>query len=220
MPHPLVLVVDDEDLVRNTISHWLAHSGFQPLEAENGSVAIDMLQHHEPEVALVDLVMPDLSGLEVTRQIKNLSPDVEVIILTGYPTLETTLAAIREQVFDYVCKPPEMQALMRTVARAVERRGLLRQNRDLIRQLELERNGLKTQVAAAHRALEKRIEMSHQLIGQSESMVQVRRLIAEVAPSDMTVLLRGESGTGKDTAARMINQLSGRENTGNFLKIN
>jgi transcriptional regulator with GAF, ATPase, and Fis domain len=126
---------------------------------------------------------------------------------------------MHENVFDYLRKPVDMKTLMVTVNRAVERRRLIIENRNLMRQLENERDGLRRQVEAAKRAIEQRFEASRSLVGRSEIIRQVRHFMAEVAPSDMTVLVLGESGTGKDVVARLIHEASGRDPNA-FVKIN
>ena len=215
-----ILVVDDEPNVRQTLADILAGHGFDAKTAESGMQAVEMIRRETFECAVVDLVMPGMSGMETLVQIKEISPDVEVIILTGQPTLESTIQAVREHVFDYLTKPVLSFTLVNAVTRAVERRRLVQQNRDLVNQLQVERGKLQREFAAAKRALEQRLSESPIFIGVSEQMHQVRRFIAEVAPSDMTVLIRGESGTGKDVVSQLIHESSGREGTGAFVKIN
>lgn len=215
-----VLVVDDEVSVRDALVEILRSHGFNASSATDGEGAADMVRHGQFEAALVDLVMPGLSGMDTLRRLKELSPDLEVIILTGQPTLESTIQAVREHVSDYLCKPVDMFTLVNSVSRAVERRRLILQNRELVHQLQVERGRLQREFSAAKRALERRLSQSPMFVGESEAIGQVRRFIAEVAPSDMTVLIRGESGTGKDVVANLIHESSGREGTGAFVKIN
>ena len=215
-----VIVVDDEASVRDALVEILRSHGFNTAEAVDGGQAVETVRRGAFEAALVDLVMPGLSGMETLRQLKEIAPDLEVIILTGQPTLESTIQAVREHVADYLCKPVDMFTLVNAVSRAVERRRLILQNRDLVAQLQVERGRLQREFTAAKRALERRISQSPMFIGESEMMQQVRRFIAEVAPSDMTVLIRGESGTGKDVVANLIHESSGRGGTGAFVKIN
>jgi DNA-binding NtrC family response regulator len=220
MSEVAVLVVDDERSVLKAAAEILSQGGFDVATASDGATAIELARRTPYEVAVVDLCMPGISGMETVRQLKGISPNTEIIILTGHGSMDSAIEAIREHVFEYLLKPDGIRSLLRTVQHAVERRRLVLQNRELISQLELERNGLQKEVSAARRALERRLSASPIFVGQSESVAQVRRFIAEVAPSDMTVLIRGESGTGKDVVARLIHESSGRDKTGAFVKIN
>ncbi len=215
-----ILVVDDEPLVRGTISALLERENFKAFACEAGEEALAKIQTVAVEAAIVDLNMPGMSGLELTRALKEKDPDIEIIILTGSATLESAIQAIHEQVFEYLCKPIEMAVLIRSLNRALERRHLVLENRELMRQLEMERNGLKKQVSAAKRALERQLTGSSVFVGESPQIADVRRFISEVAPDDITVLVRGESGTGKDVVARLIHEASDRKVTGEFHKIN
>jgi len=215
-----VLLVDDEPLVRESIAAVLERHHYRVRMCENGTQALEVIRQQPFEVAIVDLNMPGLSGMDTTHALKEVEPDLEIIILTGAATLESAIQAIQEKVFDYLFKPIEMNVICRSLNRATERRRLLLENRELLRQLEMERNGLKKQVSAAKRALERQLSGSCVFVGESPQIAEVRRFIAEVAPDDITVLVRGESGTGKDVVARLIHEASDRKITGEFHKIN
>jgi DNA-binding NtrC family response regulator len=217
---PAILLVDDDPAVLDTLAEMLRRSQFDVRATLDGAEAIELAGRTRFDVAVVDQRMPGLSGIETTRRLKEISPDLEVIILTGHPSLESSLEAIHEHVFDYLCKPTSIDDLTRAVTHAAERRGLVLQNRDLVRQLEIERNRLRKRVTAAERVLERHLAASYRFVGVSEAIARVRRQVAEVAPTDMTVLLRGESGTGKDVVARVISELSSHGSGGPFVKIN
>ncbi|MBN1868783.1 sigma-54-dependent Fis family transcriptional regulator [Candidatus Sumerlaeota bacterium] len=218
MVNPAILAVDDDPLVLRVISEILKRDGFEVATAPDGSSGIEAASKSEFGVAIVDQYMPGMSGIETIRALRRVSPDMELFLLTGHPSLESALEAIRERVAGYMCKPVTAGDLTLNVRRAVEHRSLLIQNRELLRQLEIERNRLRQRVVAAEGALE-RLSVIHQFVGRSDVIMQVRRQIAEVAPTDMTVLLQGESGTGKEVVARLISDLSDR-GTGSFVKIN
>lgn len=220
MAKDTVLIVDDDKNVLQTLSDILSHSGFAVQIARNGTPALEVAKEVNCSVAIVDLNMPGMSGMETIKRLKGIDPDMEVIILTGSPSLKSSIDALREHVFDYLCKPlQDIDLLDRTVNRAVERRRLIRSNRKLMRQLEEERNRLKKEGSAAKRVIERRLEESHLLVGKSEEIKKIRRSVAQVAPSDMTVFLLGESGVGKDVVARLIHETSGRDSNA-FVKIN
>lgn len=214
-----MLVVDDDSSVREVLTKILETDGMQVLAAENGMRAVDLIEKADREVAVVDLMMPGMTGIETARKLREFDQQLEVIILTGKPTLESSLEAHHEHVFDYLTKPVHNESLIRSVKRAAERRRLILENRDLIRQLEKERDGLKKEVAAVKDFLAP-LDSTSDYIGESPAVTQLRKLIVNVAPSDATILLRGESGTGKDIVARIIHNISGRAKRGDFVKIN
>ncbi len=209
-----VLVIDDEPGIREVFADCLERAGFQVSTVSSGTAALELAVRETFSVALVDLNMPGISGMETLRRLKELAADLEVVILTGHATVETSIEAMHEHVFDYLRKPIDMKLLTRTVQRAVERRQLVLDNRRLLHELENERSSLKQQVAV----LERGLSASSALVGESAAIGKVRQAISEVAPSHMTVLIRGESGTGKDVVARLLHEVSGR--SGSFVKIN
>ncbi len=214
-----LLIIDDDPLIRKALPEVFRIVGFEVDCAEDGRVALEMVAQKQYSVAFMDLGMPGLSGLDAIRRLKKVDPSCEVVVFTGEPSLESSIEALREHVFDYICKPAEIKHLQRTAFRAAERRRLVIERNELQQQLEAERGKLKQQLARAGRALSSTLERSHTLVGNSEAIQRIRSQIAEIAPTDMTVLILGESGTGKDVVARLIHELSGRDPKA-FAKIN
>jgi len=214
-----VLVVDDEAQTREILSTALTRIGFDVSAAGDGASALEMANKENYSVAIVDLNMPGLSGIETVQLLKQNDPTIEVIVFTGYPSLESSLDAIHNQVFGYICKPADKETLERAVQHAAERRRLIIENRQLIRELEMERNRLKEEVTAAKRVIERRLEESRLLVGETDAIKKIRHFVAQVAPSDMTVFITGDSGTGKEVVARLIHEMSGRDLNA-FVKIN
>ena len=214
-----VLIVDDDPTILDVLSDYLASINMESVTAEDGQAALQLATEQDFDVAIVDLGLPGISGLETIRRFKHIRPETEIIIFTGNASLESSLEAIREQVFAYLCKPTGLHEIQLVVSNAAERRKLLRENKMLIEQLERERSALKKQVKSAQRALEHQISSAPEFVGESAAIHRVRQMIAEVAPTDMTVLIRGESGTGKDVVARMIHLHSG-SGEASFVKIN
>ena len=214
-----LLVVDDESGIRETLGKLLAHAGYEVDTANTGEASLEMAKKTTYSVAIVDLNLPGISGIETIKQLKKIDPDLEAIVYTGYPSLESSLDAIHENAFDYILKPADRKTLERVVEHAVERRWLITQNRDLMRQLQTERNNLKKEVHAARKVIERRLKDTRALVGKSEAIRQVKYSIAQVANSDMTVLVLGESGTGKEVVARLIHESSDRMHNA-FVKIN
>ncbi|NQU43704.1 sigma-54-dependent Fis family transcriptional regulator [bacterium] len=214
-----ILVVDDRSEVRDVLQAMLEEARFGVEIAIDGENGLRLAENSEFAVAIVDQNMPGISGIEMVRHLKELTPDIEVIVYTGYASLETSIAALQQHAFDYIQKPAEMQTILRSVHRAAEHRRLVRENRALFARLEHERDTLRKEVAATKRVIERRLEASDVFIGYSPAIRRIRRFVADVASSDITVLLLGESGVGKDVVARLIHESSGRDPNA-FVKIN
>ena len=214
-----ILVVDDETQVSTFLAETLTRAGMSVRVANNGYDALNIAESESCSVAIVDLKMPGLSGIETIQRLKETNHDMETIIFTGNPSLESSLAAIEHQVFGYLSKPVERHVLLRMVERAIERRQLVVENRKLLTRVQAERDRLREEVVAAKRGIEHTLEGSNSLIGNSDAIRKVRHFVAQVAPTNLTVLILGESGTGKDVVARLIHELSGRDPNA-FVKIN
>lgn len=163
--------------------------GHEVTVCPDGLTALAALDRNTYDCLLVDLDMPGCHGLDVIARAKELSPDSEAIVLTGKSSLETAVAALRFGAFDYLTKPCKLIDLEAVLHRVAEKRELTNKYRALKRRLD-------------------RIEGSPTLLGESPAMQQVRRLIARVAPTDSTVLILGETGTGKELVARSVHEQS------------
>lgn len=216
---PQILVVDDEKRVYTFLAEIVSRAGLKVRTAASGLEALSIAESEQFSVAIVDLKMPGLSGIQTIERLKKLDPDIEIIVFTGYPSLESSLAAIENQVFAYISKPADRYVIQRMVERALERRRLVVENRVLVEQLRIERDKLHNEVVAAKRGIERRLEASDSLVGKSAALQKVRHFVAQVAPTDLAVLILGESGTGKDVVARLIHESSGRDPNA-FVKIN
>jgi DNA-binding NtrC family response regulator len=185
-----ILVVDDEAEIRAVLTRALQLEGYDVLIAADGAAALEQLRSEHPSVILLDLAMPKLSGMETLPRIKQMVPDIPVIICTGQTDLPTAIQAMRLGAYDYLTKPLDMDILILTVKRAVERQEL----RARIEQLEGQRDAI---------SLTERM-------GSSREIQRVVQQVAQVAGSAFTVLVRGETGTGKELVARAIHQQSAR----------
>ena len=185
-----VLVVDDDPLVQTSCERILAPQ-YDLTVVETGEKGLELLTHEPFDLALVDLKLPGVGGTEILRHAPDRFPDVPIIIITGYSTVKSAVDAIKMGAFDYVAKPFSPDELEAAIAKALRRRTLIRDYRGL------------------QAALSDRYQVSR-LIGESRAMKQVAASIAQVAETDSTVLLTGESGTGKDLAARAIHFSSRR----------
>jgi DNA-binding NtrC family response regulator len=185
-----ILVVDDEAEIRSLLGAILQSNGYEAVSAEDGAAALHQVQRERPDVILLDLSMPRMSGLVALSEIKRLDPDVPVIICTAHADLATAVQAMKLGAYDYLTKPFDVDLLALTVSRAVER-GQLRSRID-----ELKRQGSGSSLA--------------ERMGGSAAIGQVIQQVARVAESSFTVLVQGETGTGKELVARAIHQQSPR----------
>jgi DNA-binding NtrC family response regulator len=185
-----VLIVDDDDALRGLLARELARSGHHVAQAGDAAGCFARVKEDEPDVALLDLMLPDGSGIDVLRRLRAESPAVEVIVLTAHGTIDTALAAMKLGAYDYLRKPCHLQELEMTLGRAYERRRLGEQNASLKEGL----SGVR----------------GPEMIGSGPVFEELCRLIAKVAASDSTALVRGETGTGKELVARSIHRLSPR----------
>jgi len=187
-----LLVVDDEAIIRESLRDWLSDVGHQVLTAENGPQALEIIQKEKPGIIIVDLVMPGMDGIELLKRAKEISPSIEVIIITAYGSIPTAITAMREGAYDYIEKPfcPEKAELL--VRKLVEHQRLIEENISL------------------HRKLQERYRFEN-IIAKSPKMQQIIEVIKVVAKSNATVLISGDSGTGKELVARAIHSQSYRK---------
>jgi len=186
-----ILVADDDRVARDLLAEVLAKEGYEVRAAGGGHECLELARSGPVDLALVDLRMPDLDGLEVLRQLQGLHPDVPILILTAFATIETAIDAIRAGAYDYLSKPFRMEEIRHVVRRALEQRRLLEEN------------------LRFRRELRDRYRFEN-IVGLSPKMVEVYRLAARAAATDATVLVQGETGTGKELVARAIHYGSGR----------
>ncbi len=189
-----VLVVDDEPTLRRSVVRMLAASGMDAIPVEDGAAALALLERERVHVALVDLMMPKMNGLELLENLRTSHPGVEVIMMTAFGDVEVAVKSVRAGAYDFLEKPfRSNDEVVLCVSKAAERRRLLNRTEMLERKLEQK-------------------ETFGELIGNTQSMQEVYRLAVGVAPTSSTVLILGESGTGKELTARAIHEHSSRAN--------
>ncbi len=186
-----IMVVDDEKVVRESLSIWLQKSGYDVVPVEGGQQALDLLDREEWDILLVDLKMPRVDGLKVLRKTLETKTDIPVIIFTAYATVETAVEAMRAGAYDYLVKPIDPDVLAMKVEKIVERQNLARENLVLRKKIDS-------------------LCQFDEIIGNSKPMQNLLDLVGSVADSDATVLVTGESGTGKELIARAIHRNSQR----------
>jgi DNA-binding NtrC family response regulator len=187
-----ILIVDDEEIVIRSCLRILDGAEFQVETVQDGREALRKIEENPYDVMILDIMMPNMDGLEVLRRVKETHPNVDVIMITGLSQIDTAVQAMKLGAFDYISKPFEPDELKLVVQRALERRRLLQENLEL-----------KTEVSSKYRF--------ENIIGLSPQMQAVYRLIAQCAPTSSTVLITGESGTGKELIARAIHYNSLRK---------
>jgi len=195
-----LLVADDDPAVRQSLERALTREGYSVVLAPDGLAALDRLKAGGVDLVLSDLKMPGLTGLELLREAKAVAPDVDVILLTAFGTVEEAVKAMKDGATDFLTKPFQRAQLTKVVRQALERRDLIAQNRALQKRLDdLLRQG--------------------NMIGASPAFRRLMTLVQQVADSSATVLIQGESGTGKELVARAIHERSGRRD-GPFIAVN
>ncbi len=180
-----VLVVEDEDILRISIGDDLKEAGFGVSLSKNPLLALNLLEKEEFAVALVDYKMPDMNGIELLKKIKQRQPECAAIIMTAFGTIQMAVEAMKLGAYDYITKPFTNEELILTIKRIAEVQFLKRENVELREQLK-ERHGF------------------HKIIGKSKSMQEVYHLLSIVSDSDSTILITGETGTGKEVVADAI----------------
>lgn len=186
-----ILVVDDESIVRASLKNWFEEDGHVVQGAADAKEALRLFKEKHWDLALVDIKMPGMDGLELQRRILKASPDTTVIIMTAYASVETAVQALKEGALDYVTKPFDPERLSHLIRNTAEQHKLVRENIKLKRQLA-------------------RAVQPAPILGESPAIQRIIKLIDTVAPTEATVLITGESGTGKELVARAIHANSPR----------
>jgi two-component system, NtrC family, response regulator PilR len=187
-----ILVIDDEEVMRDVLGSLLTEAGFRVTLAESGPAGLAQARKGDIDAAIVDVMLPDMGGLEVLEELKKVDPDLVVLMITAFASVETAITAMKKGAFDYVAKPFKHEELLHILQNGLNQRRLQDENREL-------RTALKDQ----GRFME--------IVGKSQRMQQVFGLVSQAAPSRSTILVVGESGTGKELVAKAIHANSPRK---------
>lgn len=192
-----VLIVDDHRAVREEIAFALDFDGWKTVEAADGPTGLELAQDPVVDLVLLDVKLPGMDGLEVLQKLKELRPDLPVVMISGHGDLDTAVLAVRRGAYDFLQKPFATDRVVLSL-----------------------KNALRTQrLASENESLRQTIQSEQQLLGGSDQMERVRTLITKVAPTDVAVLITGDNGTGKELVARQLHVQSKRVD-GTFLAIN
>lgn len=192
-----VLIVDDDSELRSIIADILEMEGFSPHQAKDGVEALEIFPSLEPDAVLLDLKMPRKSGTETMRDLRSIDACVPIIVLTAYGDIPTAVDAVKLGAYDFISKPPDFEKLVLTIVKAIEK------------------SDLEKEVARVTTVLESSLE---NLLGRSTAMKEVIRQINQVAQTDFSIIIQGETGTGKSFVANTIHSLSHRSG-GPFVRV-
>jgi DNA-binding NtrC family response regulator len=190
-PKARLLIVDDDPIVRDSLGQWFDSEGYQVETIASGREVLSQAARDRWDLALLDIKMPGMDGMELQSRLREIDPELPLIIMTGYASVDTAVQALKNGAYDYITKPFDPDELVHLVRRALEHRAV------------------KREVVRLRENLQEVFPRSD-LIGQGPAMKRVTELIETVAPTDATVLVTGESGTGKEIVARAVHALSPR----------
>ncbi len=195
-----ILIVDDERIALRNLEHVMKKEGYEVFGTQSGANALKLLEEQQFDAVLTDLRMEKIDGMQILKKCKEIYPDTEVIMITGYATLESAVDAMKRGAFYYIAKPYKLDEARKVVREAIEKSKLKRENRQVREQIESFQGKVK-------------------IISQNPSMMRLLDTAKQIAPTDCNVLLSGESGTGKELFARLIH-LNSHRSAGPFFAIN
>ena len=184
-----ILIIEDEDIARKNLEHILVKEGYKVTAVDSGTKGLSQIKSKTFDLILTDFKMKKVDGMQILEHSRKLQPYTEVILITGFATVDHAVKAMREGAYHYIAKPYKIDEIRKTVKEALLKRALQLENMDL------------------KKALKKDADMPH-IIGSSPAMIQVKKIIDQVAGTDISVLILGESGTGKELIAKAIHSKS------------
>ncbi len=197
-----ILIVDDEPLIRESLYEILRIDGYKAHMAQSGEEAVDIVRSEKMDIVVADMKLPKMNGLELLDQLKKENPDIEVILITGFGTIESAVEAMKKGAYDYITKPINDQEIKMIINKIVEKKEILKENKNL--------REIIAQTTPSSFC---------NLVGVSEKMQKVYQIIESVASSNATILITGESGTGKGLVAKAIHALDKNRKDKIFVEI-
>ena len=194
-----ILIVDDETPIRRTLRDILEFEGYDVEEASDGLECIAKVQKEKFDVIITDIKMPKMDGIEALERLQILSPETPVIMVSGHGTIDTAVEAVKKGAFDFISKPPDLNRMLITVRNALERSELVNTTQVLRKQVKAGKGV--------------------NMIGESAPILEIKRMLEKVAPTESRVLITGQNGTGKELVARWIHEKSNRAD-GPIVEVN
>ncbi len=194
-----ILIIEDEAAIRRVLVKILSeeNDAYQVSEAEDGLAGIELIKKEDFDLVLCDIKMPKMDGVEVLEATKKIKPDTTIVMISGHGDLDTAVNTMRLGAFDYISKPPDLNRLLHTVRIALDRKELVVENT----------------------RLKKKVSRKYEMIGESDSISQIKEMIEKVAPTEARVLITGANGTGKELVAHWLHQKSDRSK-GPMVEVN
>ncbi len=192
-----ILVIDDESSIRNTLQDILEYEKYEVVLAEDGQEALEQMSKGPYDVILCDVKMPKMDGIELLEKIRQQDDDVAIVMISGHGTIDTAVEAIKKGAYDFISKPLDLNRLLITIRNATD----------------------KTMLTTETKVLKRKVSKTYDMIGDSEPIQRIRKMIERVADTDARVFITGENGTGKELVARWLHELSKRSK-GPFIEVN
>ncbi len=194
-----ILVIEDEAAIRRVLVKILTEENeqYKVEQAEDGAAGLNMLKKSDYDLALCDIKMPKMDGVEVLQEAKKIKPEIPFIMISGHGDLDTAVNTMRLGAFDYISKPPDLNRLLTTVRNALDKKELITENK----------------------ILKKKVSKAYEMVGDSDEISRIKDMIDKVAPTDARVLITGSNGTGKELVAHWIHEKSDRSK-GPFVEVN
>lgn len=187
---PKILIIEDEAAIRRVLVKILSEESdtYEVEEAEDGLTGMDKIKKNDFDLVLCDIKMPKMDGVEVLEATKKVKPETPIVMISGHGDLDTAVNTMRLGAYDYISKPPDLNRLLNTVRNALDRKELVVENK----------------------ILKKKVSKKYEMIGESDSITQIKEMIDKVAPTDARVLITGPNGTGKELVAHWLHEKSER----------
>lgn len=192
-----ILIIDDEKAIRKTLSEILSYEGYKIEEASDGDEGLRKFRDKVYDVVLCDIKMPKIDGIEFLDKVRDINPDVPVIMISGHGTIETAVEAVKKGAYDYIAKPPDLNRLLITIRNAMD----------------------KTNLVAEAKVLKRKVSKVEEMIGESDPIQKIRDTIDKVAPTEARILVTGENGVGKELVAKWVHEKSNRA-AGPLIEVN
>ncbi|MBX2921330.1 MAG: sigma-54-dependent Fis family transcriptional regulator [Chitinophagaceae bacterium] len=183
-----ILIIDDEKAIRKTLGEILSYEGYKIDEAGDGDEGLKKFREKSYDVVLCDIKMPKTDGIEFLDKVREINPDIPIIMISGHGTIETAVEAVKKGAYDYISKPPDLNRLLITIRNAMD----------------------KTDLVTETKVLRRKVTKVEEMIGGSAPIVKIKETIEKVAPTDARVMIMGENGVGKELVARWIHEKSNR----------